>query len=354
MFFGLIKLGESGLIGIDFGSSSIKAIALSKIQGGFCVEALVETPLAKGLIVDNRLEDIDKLTAAIKQIRKSFPANYKNAAIAVTGADVITKVMKMNASLTELDLESRIEIEVENSIPFPLDEIFIDFEIMGPNEQDPSLNDLLVSAARKERVLSQSQCVNESGLNTTIVDIASHASVRAAELVISSEDKASGVAIVDIGASQMMLSILHQGNVIFTRSKSHGGAVCSQMISERYGVPFQEAEKMKIEGSLPEGCEVDVIAPFINMTVNHLRFDLRMFTNSANKVDIKKLILTGGGSLMKDLVKTLKQDLDMEVEVEVAEPYFKLDFKQSSDKNILKEMGAKYMMALGLALRSFS
>lgn len=354
MFFGLIKFGTSGLIGIDFGSSSIKAIALSKGQRTYHVDGIAEAPLMKGLIVDGRLEDVEKLTSVVKLLRKNFPSNYKNAAIAVTGADVITKVMKMSSSLGDLDLESRVEIEVENSIPFPLDEIFIDFEIIGTNEEDPLLNDLLVSAARKERVLTQAQCVDGSGLNTTIVDIASHASARAAGFVITPEFKSEGIAIVDIGASQMMLTILHQNNVIFTRAKNHGGAVCTQMISERYGVSIPEAERMKVENELPDGCDIDVITPFINTTINHLRVDLRMFTNSANKVDIKKVILTGGGSLMEPLVEKLKQDLEMDVEVDVAQPYLGFDFKNESDKNILKDLGPKYMMAIGLALRSFS
>ncbi|WP_417697432.1 type IV pilus assembly protein PilM [Psychromonas sp.] len=352
MFFGLKKLGSRSVIGIDFGSSSIKAIAISKGQGTYRVDGIAEAPVAKGLIVDNRFEEVDKITAILKQIRHSFPSSLKNVAIAVTGSDVITKVMKMNASLDELDLESRVEIEVENSIPFPLDEIFIDFEVMWPSENDKSLNDILVSAARKERVLSQAQCVDNSGLKTTIVDIASHALARSAEVIMTSDDYNRGVAVVDIGASQMMLNILYQGNVIFTRSKSHGGGLCSQMLSERYGMPIQEAEQAKINEDLPVDAEVDVITPFVNMTVNHLRFDLRMFTNAPNNVDVQKLILTGGGVLMKPLAKQLQEEL--EFEVEIADPSLALECKSEEENKLLKESGAKYMMALGLALRGVS
>ncbi|MEG3754904.1 type IV pilus assembly protein PilM [Psychromonas arctica] len=352
MFFGLKKLGSRSVIGIDFGSSSIKAIAISKGQGTYRVDGIAEAPLTKGLIVDNRFEEVDKITAILKQIRHSFPSGLKNVAIAVTGSDVITKVMKMNASLDELDLESRVEIEVENSIPFPLDEIFIDFEVMGPSESDKSLNDILVSAARKERVLSQAQCVDNSGLKTTIVDIASHALARSAEVIMTSDDYNRGVAVVDIGATQMMLNILYQGNVIFTRSKSHGGALCTQMLSERYGMPIQEAEQAKLNEDLPIDAELDVITPFVNMTVNHLRFDLRMFTNAPNNVDVQKLILMGGGVLMKSLAKQLQDEL--EFEVEIADPSLALECKSKEENKLLKESGAKYMMALGLALRGVS
>lgn len=349
MFSGFKKSGPSNVIGIDFGSNSIKAMAISKGQGTYRIDAVAEAPVARGLIIDNRLEDASKISLLIKQLRKNFPSSYKNAAVAVTGADVITKVMTMNGELDELDLEAQIELEAESSIPFPLDEIFIDFEILGPNEVDKTQNDILVSAARKERVLSQSQCVDETGLKTTVVDIASHALARATELVFSATDHDKGIAVVDIGASQMMLNVLHKGNVIFSRSKNHGGATCTQMIAERYGFSFQEAEKMKLDDNLPVDCDNDVITPYVNMTINHLRFDLRMFANAPNKVDITKLILTGGGQLMPELVNQLKAELEMDVTV--ADPYLGFEFKNTADKVLLNKSGAKYMMALGLALR---
>ena len=343
------KIGPNGVIGIDFGSNSIKAMAISKGQGTYQIDAVAEVAISKGLIVDNRLEDVTKITQVIKQLRKNFPSNYKHAAIAVTGTDVITKVMAMSADLNELDLEAQVELEAEHSIPFPLDEIFIDFEIIGANASDKELNDILVSAARKECVLSQVQCVDDSGLKTRIVDIASHALARATELVFAEDDYNKGIAVVDIGASQMMLNILHQGNVIFTRSKNHGGAVCTQMMMDRYGFSFQEAEKMKIDRNWPVDCDLDVIAPFINMTINHLRFDLRMFTNAPNKIEVTKLILTGGGQLMPELVAELQEELEMDVEL--ANPYLGFEFKNEADKTLLSQSGAKYMMALGLALR---
>jgi len=349
MIFEFKKLGPSGVIGIDVGSHSIKAIALTKGQGTYQIEAVAEGAVAKGLIVDNHLEDIDKITLIIKRLRKKFPKKFKNAAIAVMGSDVITKVMAIAADLNEVELAARVELEAETIIPFPLDEIFIDFEIIGPNLTDKSLNDILVSAARKERVLSQAQCVDESGLKTTIVDVASHALARASELVFAAEDYNHGIAIVDIGTSQMMLSILYQGNVIFTRNKNHGGEVCSQMIADRYGFSLQQAEQAKLDNDLPVDCNLDVIAPFVSMTVNHLRFDLRMFTNSPNKVDVTKLILTGGAVLMPELVLQLREELDFEVEV--ADPYLAFNFKNKKDKVLLTQSGSKYMMALGLALR---
>ena len=349
MFKSIKKMNSHALIGIDFGSSSIKALALSKTKGTFQIDAVAEVAIEKGLIVDNHFEDITKLTQVIKQLRKNFPASYKNVAIAVTGADVITKVIPMNADLNELELEAQVEIEAENSIPFPLDEIFLDFEVLAPNASNKELNDILVSAARKETVLSQVDCVEAAGLKAKVVDVASHALARACELVFMREDYDKGIAVIDIGASQMVLNIIYQGEVIFSRSKNHGGAICTQMIAEHYGFKFAEAEKIKIEQKWPIDCDVDVIAPFINMTVNHLRFDLRMFTNAPNNIQIEKLILTGGCQLLPDLAKSLSEELALEVEI--IDPFLGFEYKNESDKTLLREEGVKYMTALGLALR---
>lgn len=349
MFKNLKKSNSKALIGIDFGSSAIKAIALSKGKGTFQIDAVAEVSIEKGLIVDHRFEDVAKLTQLIKQLRKNFPASCQNVAIAVSGTDVITKIIPIHANLSELELETQVEIEAERSIPFPLDEIFLDFEIVSANAGNPELNDVLVSAARKETVLLQVDCVEDAGLKVKIVDVASHVLARASELQFSRADFDKGIAVIDIGASQMMLNILHEGNVIFSRSKNHGGAICTQMIAERYGLKYDEAEKIKVEQQWPAGCEIDVLAPFINMTVNHLRYDLRMFTNAPKNIAVDKIILTGGCQFLPGLAQQIKEQL--ELETEIANPFLGFEYKNASDKNLLHKFSAKYMMALGLALR---
>lgn len=349
MFGNIKKIHSNDFIGIDFGTHAIKALAISRGKGVFQIDAVAEVPIAKGLIVDNHFEDITKLTQVIRLLRKNFPPSYKNAAIAVTGADVITKVIPMNAGLSDLELEAQVELEVENSIPFPIDEIFLDFEVISPNANSTGINDVLVSAARKETVLSRVGCVEAAGLTTKVVDVANHALARACEFSFVRDDYDKGIAFVDIGASHMMLNILHQGQVIFSRSKNHGGAVCTQMLADHSGLKFEEAEKIKIEHNWPVDCNDEVITPFINQTVNYLRFDLRMFTNAPHNIQVEKLLLTGGGALMKELVDQLSHELDLKVEVD--NPFASFEFKNESDKISLCDIGPKYMTALGLALR---
>ena len=349
MFFGLIKTTSAGLIGIDLGSYAIKAVAISNIRGIYQVDAVVEILLPKGLIIDNHLQDISKISLVIKQLKNKLPVEYTNAAIAVSGADVMTKVMSINSTLNDFELQSQVEIEVENDIPFPLEEVFIDFEIQGLNEDDSSLNNILVSTARKESVLSHVQCIDEAGFKTTIVDIASHALARSVNFLFPIENNEQGIAVIDVGASQMVLNIIHQGNIIYSHSKSHGGDICTQMLADRYCISLQDAEKLKATAEFPEGCDNEILTPFIEQTINYLHSDLHMFANAFSQIKVEKIIVVGAGGLLPDFLNRLKRELS----IEVIEPQYgkSLIFKNQSDSQLMAETGSKYMMALGLALR---
>jgi type IV pilus assembly protein PilM len=349
MFFRLMKLTSTGVIGIDLGSHSVKAIAISIKRGIYRIDGAVEVLLPKGVIIDNQLERADKLSLIIKQLLAYFPHYYKHAAIAVTGTDVITKVMTMDAQLGSFALENYIKLAVEDELPFPLDDVFIDFETIGTNEEDPSLNNVLVSAARKDRVLLQVQCIEAAGLTTKIVDVANHTLIRAVDFISLPDDFDRAVIVLDIGASQMMLNILYQGNIIFSRSKNHGGDICTNMIAEHYGVSFEEAEQIKVTHNFPDDCDEKVLHPFINMTLDFLRFELRMFNSTPHQFDPTKVVLTGGGALTVGLVEAFQTALDMEVIL--AEFYSHFTFKHAEDGSRLERTSSKYMVALGLALR---
>ena len=349
MLFGLIKTTSAKLIGIDIGSYAIKAVAISCIHGIYQVDAVVEMLLPKGLIIDNHLQDINKISLVIKQLKNKLSVDYTHTAIAVTGADVMTKVMSINSTLSDLELQSQIEIEVENDISFPLDEVFIDFEVQSLNEEDASLNNILVSTARKESILSHVQCIDEAGLKTTIVDIASHALARSVNFLLPFENNDQSIAMVDIGASQMRFNVIHQGNIVFSRSKNHGGDTCTQMFAEYLSISLQDAERLKITGEFSEDFDREILNPFVEKTLNYLNSDLHMFANAFSQMKIDKIIVVGAGSLLPGFLHRLKSELSLEViELQHGD---NLIFKNQKDSQLIVQSGSKYMMALGLALR---
>lgn len=349
MFSFFKKNQTKALIGIDFGSNCIKAVALSKEQGTYVINAVAEIPVSKGLIVDGHFEDLPKLISLIKQLRKSFPSAYDNVVIAVTGIDVITKMVKITADLSDLELETQVEIEAEGSIPFPIDEIFLDFEIIGPNLEDPEFNDVLMSVARKENVISQVDCLEDAGLKTKVVDVASYAEARACELLFDLEDHEKGIVIVDVGASQIMLNILHQGNIVFSKNNNYGGNAYTELIAEKYELSFEEAEKAKQENKLPSGCKEEIAPLFLKQVINHLHFNLKMFTNTPNSIKLEKIILVGGSQLLDGFSQSLEDGLKLKVES--PNPFSAFEYVNESDNVLLAKEGVKYMLALGLALR---
>lgn len=352
MFFGLIKTTSAKLIGIDFGSHAIKAIAISNIRGTYQVDAVVEMLLPKGLIIDNHLQDISQISLVIKKLRKKLPPHHTDVAIAVTGADVMTKILSINSTLNNFELERQVEIEVENNIPFPLDEVFIDFEILSLNENDTSLNNVLVSTARKESVLSHVQCIDETGLKTTIVDVASHALSRAVKFFLPIECNEQTFGIIDIGATQMMINIINQGDVVFNRNKNHGGDICTRMLAENYDISLQEAENMKIQAQFPLDCDNEVLIPFITQTINYLRAELHMFASAFTQLKVTKIVIIGGTSLLPGFLQSLENELS--IEIIVPQYNSNLKFISQVDSKLLSQLGSKYLIALGLALRGGS
>ena len=349
MFNFLKKINSTALIGLDCGSHSVKAVGLSKYKGEIYVDGVVELPLNKGVIADNNLRNSEKLTSVIKQIIERFPPFYKKAAIAVTGTDVITKVVNVSAALSDRELKDQIEIESENIIPFPLDEVFWDFEVTRASSDNLESNNVLVSAARKDNVLLLIESVEAAGVEVTVVDIENHALIRACQKSLTASDHEHGIAVLDIGASHMNFNILSQREIIFSRVKAHGGDVCSQLFSERYNIDFFEAEKRKVSGDWPLNCVLDVIDPFIKMTLEQLQLDLRMFVNEPNHVDVTKVILTGGCLLLPNLRQEIATSLG--IDTEFCGAFSDLKCRRNEDFLLLCKDSIKYVTALGLAMR---
>ena len=348
MLLGLFKTNTTGFIGIDIGTHAIKIVAISTFRSVYQVDAMIDMPLPKGVMVDHHPQDIAKINFLIKQLRQKLTINYTNTAIAITGPDVMTKVMLINSTLNEAELESQIEMALENEFAINLNDIIIDFEIIGAHPHDPAFNNVLVSTAHKDVVLAHVQCVDDAGLSTRIVDIASHALARAVNFFLPINQKHLVFAVVDLGASQTTLNVIHQGNVIFSRSHLCCGHQCTQLIADYYDLTFPEAEKMKISGAFSAACEQQVIMPFIEQLGRDLYLDLRLFNDLETGPSISQVMLTGGACLLCNLPASLEKILAIKVlRLAVEET---LTFKNATDKPLFSTSSEQFLLALGLAL----
>ena len=214
------------LLGVDFGSQSIKAVAISGKAKDYKITAVAEVPTPKGAIVDYQINDIDKVTTAVKTLIKHVSGGSKYVATSVSGSSVISKIIQADANFKDSELNSFVEQEAEQLIPFPLDEISLDYEILGPNLVDATKSDVLLSGAKTESVDSRQAVIEGVGKQVKVVDIGIHALARAVKSAIPGFEEAYNekpVALVDVGAVTLTFGVMYHGEVIYQRLQSFGG-----------------------------------------------------------------------------------------------------------------------------------
>lgn len=349
--FGLFSKGSLlPLVGVDFGNQTIKAVTISGRPGKLHIDAVADIVTPKGTLVDYQLQDIERVSQSLKNLKRQLSGHSDYAATAVTGSNVITKVIQIDASLSDKELENQVQLEAEQIIPFPLDEVSLDFEVLGTTSNNEDRQDVLLSAARTESVNGRVSALAEAGIVVKVVDVGAHALGRAV-LACLPELKESDrpVGVIDIGASAMTFAALVKGEVIYSRLQNFGGDQYSQALSSFYGMALDEAEQAKIKGNLPVDHELDVLMPHINALLQQVRRNIQLFCSSSGYREISKLVLTGGGSLLPGLSLQVQEEANCEV---LHPDLFAMFGKPKGEAEATH--GAKYMTAFGLALRSFT
>lgn len=339
------------MIGVDFGSQSIKAVALvnGSRTSNFQFESCGEVVTPKGAIMDYQIQNPEQVSKSVAQLLRSLRVRTKYVATSVSGSNVISKVVPVdNTITTDEALQEYISRESDQLIPFASEDVSIDFEIIGPNLEDPSKSDVLVSATRSSNV-SDRQEVFLPNYETKVIDVSIHAIARAVKAIYPNLAAADSktCAIVDIGAVTMTFGVMVNGEIVYTRLQSFGGDNFTQSIAHFYNVPYDEAEKMKVQERLPADALSDVIPQHFSMLTSQIKRNLQLYASTSNNNKVSMIILTGGGSLVPGLAEHLSNQL--KVEVKHPDP---MDSSPNMRTESLKH-GAKYMTALGLALRSF-
>ncbi|GAA6172605.1 pilus assembly protein PilM [Colwellia sp. KU-HH00111] len=343
------------MVGIDIGSHAVKAVLLSQGNDGYVLEAFAIEPMARGAIVDREIQDIEAVGNVIAKIRQSIPFKAKDAATAVSGQTVITKVIYMDVVLNEEELASQIEIEADSLIPYPLDEVSLDFESLDVNESDPSKVNVLLSAARTESIEARVAALDAGDFNTKVVDVESYAVSRSHDLCLSQlpDDAADKtVAIVDIGAAMTLFSVTRAGKHLYSRDQMFGGEQYTRSIVSYYNKSFEAAEEAKITNDLPPNYTFEVLAPFHTVLIQQVRRAIQMFltTSGADKVDY--IIVSGGTAAIEGLEQLLTDELG--IHTVIANPFNAMTFGASINENALAQVAPQLTVATGLALRSFT
>jgi len=349
----LSKRKHSHVLGIDISSTTIKLIELSRAGERYRVDGYAVAPLPQDAVVEKNIANVDEVAAALRTVVGQAKTKTKLACTAVAGSSVITKVVPMPAGLREDDLEIQLTLEADQYIPYPLDEVAIDFEVQGETASNPDQVDVLLAACRREAIDAHTEVLELAGLTPKIVDVEGYALERAYDLMRAQKGIPENaiVAIADIGATMTTLSVLREGRVVYTREQLFGGKQLTDEIMRRYGLPLAEAGLAKKQGGLPEDYQTDVLEPFRDAVAQQVARSLQFFFSSSDFNRVDAVILGGGVAAMEGLPDLVQQRLN--TEVFTADPFAGMTTASGVDAVALKADATAMMIAVGLALRSF-
>ena len=342
------------LVGLDISSTSIKLLELSRSNGRYRVESYAVEPITPGAVVEKTITDAASVGEAISQAVRRSRTGAKLAAVAVAGSAVITKVITLPADLSDDDMATQIELGADQYIPYPLEEVNLDFEIIGPSEKDPDSVDVLLAASRSENVDTRVAAVELGGLTAKVVDVEAFAVESAVALMAGQMQHLEAdrvLAVFDIGATMTSLSVLHHLKIVYTREQGFGGKQLTEDIQNRYGLSYEEAGRAKRQGGLPADYETEVLAPFKQAITQQIVRSLQFFFSSSSYNSVDHILLAGGNALIPGIAKLIEAEIG--VATSIANPFIGMTTASRINAQALANDAPALLVACGLALRAF-
>ena len=344
------------MIGVDISSSSVKLVELSQSPkgDGYIVERYAIEALPKDAVSDGNINNLDALAETLQRAWKRLGTKIKNVGVALPAAAVITKKILLPAGMTEEELEFQVESEANQYIPFALEEVNLDFQVLGPAPGNADELEVLLAASRKANVEDRVAAAEAAGLKVVVVDVEPFAAEAAftqirAQLPGGAEDKC--VALIDIGASSMSVNVLRNGQSVYTRDQQIGGEQLTLQIQNIFGLNAEQAESAKRNGGLPDNYESDVLMPFRDSLVMEIARALQFFFTSSHYNEVDYIVLAGGSSVLPgldDAVATRTQ-----VSTMVANPFALMTLSSRIKPRQLQADAPGLIVACGLAMRRF-
>lgn len=340
------------LVGVDISSTSVKMVEIQRQQGVFHLKSYGIESLAPGLVVDKAIVDSEAVGETLSKLAKRIGISTKEAATAVSGSAVITKVIDMDAKLNDTEREAQIRLDADQYIPYPLSEVNLDFEVLGPSVVGDNLVQVLLAASRSENVDQRVDALVFSGLTTKVMDIESHAIERAFGLMVDTlPNNPELVALVDIGHTQMTLYIAKDGEFVYSREQLFGGAQLTEDIQSRYGLTFEEATINKREQTLPDDYRSEILLPFMENVIQQITRSLQFYFSSSQYNNVDYIVLCGGSASLPGLAHMVQDKLGNPVSI--ANPFINMTIDAHINHEQLSMDAPSLMVACGLALRSF-
>ncbi len=350
----LFKPKKPPVLGLDISSTAVKLLELGKSGDRLRVESYAVEPLPPNSVIEKNISDVEAVGEAIKRAVKRSGSRTKFAAAAVAGSAVITKTVSMPANLNEDELEQQIQLEADQYIPYPLEEVNLDFEVLGPTENDPERVDVLLAASRSENVDVRVAAIELAGLKAKIIDVEAYAIENAFQLLapqLPEQGIDQTIAVVDVGATMTTLNVMHDLKNIYTREQVFGGKQLTEEIQRRYGLSYEEAGMAKRQGGLPDNYVPEVLEPFMEAMAQQVSRSLQFFFSANQYSSVDHIVLAGGSAMIPGIDELIADKLG--VHTSIANPFANMTLASRVKAQSLSNDAPALMIACGLALRSF-
>lgn len=351
----ILRRSKPPMIGLDISSSSIKLVELGQNAGGqYVLERLASEPMESGWITDGQIEKFDEVAEAVRRVVARSGTRTRRTVMAMPQSAVITKKILLPAGLREDEMDMRVESEANQYIPFSLDEVSLDYCIIGPSPVSAEEVEVLIAASRRDRVEDRQGLAEAAGLEPVVLDIESHASrlaIRRWSASLPDDGRDTLLALFEIGADTTSLKVLKNDELLYDRDQSFGGAQLTQLISRHYGMTYDDAERQKLSGELPEDYRFELLSPFVDSLAQEIGRALQYFFTSTPHHTVDHVILAGGTALLEGL-----RDRVMDVtgfDARVVNPFDLMQIGSTVDASRLESQAPSYLIACGLAMRRF-
>lgn len=344
------------MLGLDISSSSVKLVELGRDKAGNLVlERCAIEPLERGWFVDGNVEKFDEVAEAVRKLIKKSGTKTKSVAMALPPSAVITKKIILQGGMSDLELEQQVEAEANQYIPFPLDEVSLDFCVVGPSASSVGDIEVLIAASRREKVQDIQGLAEAAGLTPVIVDVESYAArLAVGRLIENLPGQGAGliVALFEIGAMTTSMQVMRDEEVLYDRDQAFGGAQLTQLIVRQYGFSQEEAESKKRSGELPDDYEATVLKPFIDTMVQELGRALQFFFTSTPHNRVDYIMLAGGSAALPALTNAVTQHTSFPCSL--LNPFDGMEIGEGVRLKRMTREAPSYLTSCGLALRRFS
>ena len=349
------KRQPAPLLGLDISSSSVKLVELGRDKlGNLVLERCAIEPLERGWITDGNVEKFEEVAEAMRRVVKKSGTRTRNVAMALPPSAVITKKIILPGGMTEQDLEVQVETEANQYIPFSLDEVSLDFCVIGPSPTSAGDVEVLIAASRREKVQDRQGLAEAAGLKPMIIDVESYSSrVAAGRLIqaLPNQGVDTMVALFEVGAFTTSMQVIRNDEVLYDRDQAFGGAQLTQLIVRQYGFSLEEAETKKRNGDLPDDYDLGVLKPFVESMSQEIARALQFFFTSTPHNRVDYVMLAGGSSALPGLTETVTAQTSFPCML--ADPFEGMEIGDGVREKKMRREAPSYLTSCGLAMRRF-